>query len=482
MTDANGRSATLQTELSETYRSVVELTNELEQAKERLTEISFHDSLTGLPNRMLFQERVGQALAVAEREQRQLPMMLMDLDGFKAINDSLGHDLGDHVLREVALRLSNALRKSDTVARLGGDEFAVLLTTGNGVEGAVGAAEKLLEALARPIEVAGNKLSVGASIGIAWYPDHGLDYATVLKHADIAMYEAKQRGNGYAAFETHHAGQALSRLVLASELHEAIAGGGLELHFQPKVNMPSGSVIGLEALVRWRHPERGLLPPSAFVALAEQTGAAWGLSLAVLDMALAETSLRRAARSAPIGINVSASILRNPHLVDEIAARLERADMAPQDLLLEIREGGAPRDVEADCEVIQRLADMGVSVAIDDFGFGHSSLANLRELPIHELKIDRSFVANAIQRKADSAITRCIVELGQSLGIRVVAEGVENEETWRLLSNFGCENAQGYLIARPMPAPEMEKWLRTAGRRAFPRPAPALPSGRAASA
>ena len=270
MTGTSGRSATLQTELSETYRSVVELTNELEQAKERLTDISFHDALTGLPNRMLFQERVGQALTVAERERRRLPMMLMDLDGFKEINDSLGHDAGDQVLREVARRLSNALRKSDTVARLGGDEFAVLLTTGNGVEGAVGACEKLLEALAPPIEVAGNNLRIGASIGIAWYPDHGLDYATVLKHADIAMYEAKQRGNGYAAFDTHHSGRALSRLVLASELHEAIAGDGLELHFQTKVHMPSGSVVGLEALVRWRHPERGLLLPGAFVSAGRE--------------------------------------------------------------------------------------------------------------------------------------------------------------------------------------------------------------------
>ena len=219
-----GRFAALEAELSETYRSVVELTNELEQAKERLTEIGFHDSLTGLPNRMLFHERVNQALAVAEREHRQVPLMMLDLDGFKEINDSLGHDAGDQVLREVAGRLAGALRKSDTVARLGGDEFAVLLTTGNGVDGAVGAAEKLLEALAPPLTVAGNEVRSGASIGIAWYPDHGLDYATVIKHADIAMYEAKHRGSGYAAFETDRQGP--SRLMLASELHDAIAGEG----------------------------------------------------------------------------------------------------------------------------------------------------------------------------------------------------------------------------------------------------------------
>ena len=477
------RFAALETELSETYRSVVELTNELEQAKERLTEIGFHDSLTGLPNRMLFHERVNQALAVAERERRQVPLMMMDLDGFKGINDSLGHDAGDHVLREVARRLSGALRKSDTVARLGGDEFAILLTTGNGVEGAVGAVEKLLEALAPPLTVAGNEIRAGASIGIAWYPDHGLDYATVLKHADIAMYEAKHKGSGYAAFETDGQGPSTSRLVLASELHDAIAGEGIELHFQPKVNMPSGSVIGLEALVRWRHPERGLLPPSAFIPLAEQTGAVWGLSLRVLEMALAETSLWCDTRhSIPLAINVPARILGNPHFVDEIAARLKRAGMPPQNLLLELNEGQAPRDVEGERRVLQRLAGMGVMVAIDDFGFGYSSLANLKNLPIHELKIDRTFVANAVQSKTDSAIARCIIELGHSLGIRVVAEGIENEETWRLLSNFGCENAHGYLIARPMPAHEMEKWLRTAGRRAFPRPAAALLSDRAAQA
>ena len=476
-----GRFSALEAELSETYRSVVELTNELEQAKERLTEIGFHDSLTGLPNRMLFHERVNQALAVAERERRQVPLMMMDLDGFKEINDSLGHDAGDQVLREVAGRLAGALRKSDTVARLGGDEFAVLLTTGNGVDGAVGAAEKLLEALAPPLTVAGNEVRSGVSIGIAWYPEHGLDYTTVLKHADIAMYEAKHRGSGYAAFETDRQGP--SRLMLASELHDAIAGEGIELHFQPKVNMPSGSVIGLEALVRWRHPERGLLPPSAFIPLAEQTGAVWGLSLRVLEMALAETSLWCGTRhSIPLAINVSARILRNPHFVDEIAARLKCAGMPPQNLLLEINEGRAPRDAEGERRALRRLAEMGVMVAIDDFGFGYSSLANLKELPIHELKIDRSFVANAVQCETDSAIARCIIELGHSLDIRVVAEGIENEETWRLLSNFGCENAQGYLIARPMPAHEMEKWLRTAGRRAFPRPAAALLSDRAALA
>ena len=407
--------------------------------------------------------------------------MMMDLDGFKEVNDSLGHDVGDQVLREVARRLAGTLRKSDTVARLGGDEFAVLLTTGNGVDGAVGAAEKLIEALAPPLSVAGNDLRVGVSIGIAWYPDHGLDYATVLKHADIAMYEAKQQGAGYAAFEATGQRQSSSRLVLASELHDAIAGEGIELHFQPKVNMPSGSVIGLEALARWRHPERGLLPPSAFVPLAEQTGAVWGLSLRVLELALAETSLWCGARkSVPLAINISARILRNPHFVDEVAARLKNAGMPPQNLLLEVSEGRAPRDAEGERRVLRRLAEMGVMVAIDDFGFGYSSLANLKELPIHELKIDRSFVANAVHCKTDSAIARCIIELGHSLGMRVVAEGIENEETWRLLSNYGCQDAQGFLIARPMPAREMEKWLRTAGWRAFPRPTPALRAERVA--
>ena len=228
------RVAALETELAETYRSVVELTNELEQAKDRLTEIGFHDALTGLPNRMLFQERVNQALGVAERECRRVPLMLIDLDGFKAINDSLGHDAGDRVLREVAHRLSNSLRKSDTVARLGGDEFAVLLTTGDGVDGAVGAAEKLLEALMPPLSLAGNEIRAGASIGIAWYPDHGLDYATVLRHADVAMYEAKHGGSGYVALETRLEG-AMSRPALASELAEGIAGGGFDISaFSPR--------------------------------------------------------------------------------------------------------------------------------------------------------------------------------------------------------------------------------------------------------
>jgi EAL domain-containing protein (putative c-di-GMP-specific phosphodiesterase class I) len=271
--------------------------------------------------------------------------------------------------------------------------------------------------------------------------------------------------------------------VLPSELHDAIAGDGIELYFQPKVNMPSGSVIGLEALVRWHHPELGLLPPSAFVPLAEQTGGIWGLSLRVLDLALAERSLwSGAGQPIPVAINVSARILRNPHLVDEIAARLKRAGVPPQNLLLEIGEGQGTRDAKSEHSVIRQLAEMGVMVAIDDFGFGHSSFANLRDLPIDELKIDRTLVAGAVHCKTDSAIARCIIDLGHRLGVRVVAEGIENEETWRLLSNFGCENAQGYLIARPMPAHEMDKWLRTAGRRAFPRPAAALLSDRAVSA
>ena len=362
------------------------------------------------------------------------------------------------------------MRKSDTVARLGGDEFAVLLTTGDGVDGAVGAAEKLLEALMPP----------GASIGIAWYPDHGLDYATVLRHADVAMYEAKHGESGYVAFETHLEG-AMSRPALASELTEGIAGGGFELRFQPKVGIRSGLVECLEVLVRWRHPERSLLLPDAFVPLAEQTGASWGLCLRVLDMALAVPSLWRGAeRTIPLAINVSNRTLHNPGLADEIATRLGRAGMPPQNLILEVKEGRAHRDAEGERRIMQRLTDLGVVLAIDGFGLGYSSLANLKYLPIKELKIDRSFVANAVRSKTDTAIARCLVELGYSLGMHVVGQGIENEETWHLLADIGCDSAQGYLIARPMRAREMEKWLRTSGRQTFAAPARTLFPGRAA--
>jgi diguanylate cyclase (GGDEF)-like protein len=437
------------------------------------------DQLTGLPNRRLLIDRAEQALLASRRAGDRGALMLMDLDRFKEVNDTLGHHAGDRLLRDVGERLSGALRAGDTVARLGGDEFAVLLPEVRDAPAAAAVAEHLLRTLARPIPVEGLLLETEASIGIALFPDHGDDVDQLLRRADIAMYAAKTSHTRLQVFHPRHDRHSPERLELVGTLGAAISGGELEVHYQPKVDLDGLRVIGAEALVRWRHPERGLLAPAEFVPLAEQTALMRPLTLYVLEQALATCAgWRRMGLDLSVSVNVSARHLADARLPYDVAELLERHDVPPDRLELEITEGTLMGDRRRATGLLRRLAERGVALAIDDFGTGYSSLSYLRDLPVHVLKIDKSFVLSMIASDDDRVIVRSTIELAHSLGLRVVAEGIETEEALEALRGLGCDLGQGYHLSRPLPPEAFEAWM--AGHRASqwgePRERAASPS------
>ncbi len=427
--------------------------------EEQLQRQASHDALTALPNRLLLHDRMAQALAAAERGQHPLALLLLDLDRFKEVNDTFGHHYGDLLLQHAGARLRATLRQSDTVARLGGDEFAVLMLDGDR-DGALRLAATIHDALDAPFVVDGQSLQVGASLGIALYPEHGGDAQALLRRADVAMYVAKREHRGYALYEEAQDEHNASRLALAGALRHAIEHDALLLHYQPKVELGSGRVSGVEALVRWQHPERGLIPPDVFVPLAEQTGLIAPLTLWVLDAALRQC---RAWRSRGVTIEVSVNLsmwdLRDASLVDAVSGMLAAYGVAPPLLCLELTESSIMADAERALDVLTRLSALGARISIDDFGTGYSSLAYLKRLPVDELKIDRSFVQHLATDENDTAIVCSTIGLGHSLGLRVVAEGVEDERAWNLLAGMGCDVAQGYYLSRPLPASELDAWL-----------------------
>ncbi len=414
---------------------------------------SVHDALTGLPNRVLFHDRVEQAIHSAKRSGHGCSVMLMDLNHFKEINDTLGHHQGDRLLQEVAVRLRETLRASDTVARLGGDEFGILL---HGVADPVRAAivaESLLERLREPFAVDATTLQVGGAIGVACHPAHGDGVDTLMQRADIAMYAAKATSSGHAVFEPSQDHHSPRRLRLAAELRGAIERSELVLAFQPKADLRTGRIVGVEALARWEHPELGVLEPSEFVPLAEQTGLIIALTSAVLDEALARLAAWRAlGHDVSIAVNLSARSFLDAGLADEIPSVLAERGVPPECLELEITESMLMHDPVRARTTLERLAAVGVSVSVDDFGTGYSSLAHLKRLPVDTLKIDKSFVLNMTEDAADEAIVRSMIELAHNLGMRVVAEGVESAATWLRLAALGCDLAQGFHLSRPLPA------------------------------
>jgi diguanylate cyclase (GGDEF)-like protein/PAS domain S-box-containing protein/excisionase family DNA binding protein len=432
-------------------------------AEEALRHQALHDALTDLPNRTLLHDRLGHALRASRRDGRPLALLLLDLDRFKEVNDTFGHHRGDDLLRQVAARLRGALRASDTIARLGGDEFAALLP-GADEGGARAVATALRAALDVPLVIAGQALQLGASIGVALAPAHGEDAPTLLRHADTAMYAAKHAGDtDVAVYDPAHDPHSPDRLALLAELREAITQGALALHYQPKVALATGQVHGVEALVRWPHPVHGLLPPDQFIPLAEQHGLIGPLTLWVLEEALRQGKLwARAGWDLNVAVNLSAWSLHDASLPDTIAALLRRFDAPPGRLRLELTEGSVMADAERALEVLTRLAALGVGLSVDDFGTGYSSLAYLKRLPVDEVKIDRSFVRDLATDEADAAIVHSTVGLGRSLGLQVVAEGVEDRATWDLLARMGCDVAQGYYLSRPLPAAAVADWLRAA--------------------
>ena len=430
------------------------------RAEEMLRHQALHDVLTGLPNRTLLNDRLEQALLQARREEEPLALLLLDMDRFKEVNDTFGHHHGDTLLQQVAERLRGALRSTDTVARLGGDEFAVLLP-GDDVTGAIFAAGKIAAALDAPITVDDQPLRCKTSIGVASYPAHGDDAQTLLRHADVAMYVAKRGGRTCAVYTPEQDDYNRDRLRMTTELREAIDGGGLVLHYQPVVEMAPCTVAYVEALARWDHPRRGLLPPDVFIPLAEQMGLIGALTQEVLAVALRQCRAWRAAgMDLGVAINLSMANLLDARLVETVLALLDTCDVPPSYLRVELTESCIMSDQAHTLEVLMRLARAGVSVSIDDFGTGYSSLAYLTRLPVDTLKIDKSFVQEMAAGAADAVIVRSTITMAHSLGLRVVAEGVEDGPTWEALARLGCDAAQGYYLSHPLPAAELEEWLR----------------------
>ena len=465
---ADGRAFPLELRLSrvdvEAGEIVVGCLRDISERKQYLRELEYqalHDALTGLANRALFQDRLSHALAVAARERTGVTVLLIDLDNFKEVNDSLGHSAGDTLLREAAARLTGKIRASDTLARLGGDEFG-LVVNATTERDAVVAARKLGAAIREPFEVDGRRLQVGASIGIARYPAHAADAESLLRSADVAMYAAKRQRSGHAVFQPGQHETGAARITLQADLAQAIREGQLLLHFQPIVALAARELAAVEALVRWQHPEMGLLTPDRFIPIAEDAGLIHDLTTCVIRMALAAVpALARKQPGIQVAVNISALSLANPQLPRQVAAELRRARMEASRLCLEVTETAVM--TAPDSRVLDVLRDMGCTLAIDDFGTGHSSLARLRNLPVHELKIDRGFVTGLCQPGGDPAIVRTTVDLAHNLGLRVVAEGVERAEEWAMLRDFGCDEAQGYLIARPMELEQLTEWTVPAG-------------------
>jgi diguanylate cyclase (GGDEF)-like protein/PAS domain S-box-containing protein len=420
---------------------------------------ALHDALTGLPNRSLFGDRLRQALLTARRNQRMFGVLLLDLDRFKDINDSLGHDRGDSLLQEVTARLRGVVRATDTIARLGGDEFAVLTTDARHPDDVVASARKILAALEGPFTVADHLVETGASIGIALYPVHGDDPGTLLRRADVAMYVAKRAGGGYAVYAPDQEAQSLRRSGLAGELRRSIPQGEMTLHYQPQVMLSTGLIYSVEALVRWNHPREGLMPPDRFIPMTEETGVIHALTAWVLDSALSQLCRwLDAGLDVSLALNVSPRCIEDHSLEGMVARALETSKVDPKRLTLEITEGVAMAAPAA--KALHTLNEMGVRLSLDDFGTGYSSLLYLMRLPVHEIKIDRSFVTGLASDPDSGAIVRSAVGLGHNLGLRVVAEGLQDRMSEAVLIEAGCDAAQGFLLGKPLPGDEITPVLK----------------------
>jgi diguanylate cyclase (GGDEF)-like protein len=443
-------------------KMVAARTRGLEAANQQLRHMATHDTLTGLPNRALLDDRLSQALAQAQRDSQRFAVLVCDLDRFKLVNDSMGHHAGDQFLQEIARRLSTCVREGDTLARQGGDEFVFVLRPPASEEDAETVAQRAQLALAAPMRIDGIDIHTSASFGVAVYPRDGERVEMLLANADAAMYHAKQNGSGMRRFAAVMGDTAQHRLRLESELHLALAASQFELHYQPKVDVNSGLIRSAEALLRWRHPQRGLVAPADFIPVVEETGQIGPIGLWVLQQACRQARqwLEHGLPQIRVAVNISAVQFHQPGLVESICRTLREVDMDPGCLEVELTESCVMTNAEESIEILEELSRMGVLVSVDDFGTGYSSMTYLRRFPIDKLKIDKTFVAGMGTHADDASIVQAIVSLAHGLRLKAVAEGVETAEQLAALAAMGCDQYQGYYFSHAVPAGEFEKLLR----------------------
>jgi diguanylate cyclase (GGDEF)-like protein len=418
------------------------------------------DPLTGLPNRQMLIERLDKALDAARFSKSSVALLLMDLDHFKDINDTFGHQHGDMLLKYVGDRLRSHIDASDSVARLGGDEFAIVMASPRDTNRIAGIARKILNSFQQPFVVEGQTVEAGGSIGIAIYPDHAVDARTLLRRADVAMYAAKEANSGYAFYTQTQDSRTPEEMSLVAEMRGAMERNEFEMYYQPKLHLGSGLMTRAEALIRWNHPRRGLLAPVAFIPIAERTGLIKPLTDWMINRVMQQlTEWHAAGAPVHVAVNVSAKSLREQTLPAKIQSLLDKWKLEPRFLKIEITETGVVSDPAHALAIMAMMQSMGLRLSLDDFGTGYSSLTHLRQLPVDEIKIDKSFVMAMLDSEADTTIVRTIVDLGRNLGKQVCAEGVETQEIFMKLKEMNCDLAQGYWISKPVPAAKLIEWL-----------------------
>ncbi|HSD95552.1 MAG TPA: EAL domain-containing protein, partial [Sulfuricaulis sp.] len=443
-------------------QAIVRDVTERMQAQQRLQYLAHHDALTDLPNRALFHERLEHALRRARWTQRPLAVLFLDLDRFKNINDTLGHDIGDSALRVASERLKECVREGDTVARLGGDEFTVLLEDIANADDVPAIAQKIVDALSRPFSVNNREFVITTSIGVSLYPGDGEDSQKLLRNADTAMYRAKDLGrNKYQFYSSEMSAKALEKFMLETSLRHALEREEFLLHYQPQVNLATGLITGVEALLRWQHPDLGLVSPFQFIPVAEETGLMKSIDKWVLQTACDRARRWKSSGMPPLSmtVNLSGASFSEPNLVDMVARALHQAGLSPEILELEITENVIMQNAPATVDMLQALNRMGIRLAVDDFGAGHSSLSYLKRFPIDTLKIDQSFVRDVTTDPDDASIVTAIIAMAHGLQLKVIADGVETPDQLVFLRNHGCDGMQGYLFSRPQPEAEITRLL-----------------------